>query len=74
MAIKWCLCINATDGQWLFTKIVFWISVAIIALILVLFIKMNIQDCLERRRHAEHYHGRSRRNNSAEERFEEIRE
>ena len=73
MAIKWCLCINATDGQWLFTKIVFWISVAIIVLMLAFFFKMNIQDCFERRHRAKRHHGRSHRNDSVEERFEEIR-
>ena len=72
MAIKWCLCINATDEQWLFTKIVFWSSVAIIVCLIVWIIVLNIKDCLERRRRAKHQRRRGQRNGHGEGRFEEI--
>ena len=70
-----CICTFATDEQWLVLQIVIWFSVAVVVGLLFTLIIWNIQDCLERRRRrGQRHHGRDRRNQPDEGRFEEIRE
>ena len=71
-----CICTFATDEQWLVLQIVIWFSVAVVVGLLFTLIIWNIQDCLERRRgrRRRRHHGRDRRNQPDEGRFEEIRE
>ena len=73
-----CICTLATDEQWLFVKIVIWFGIAVIVCVFGTLIIWKIQDCLERRhltrRRAHRHHGRDRRNQPDEGRFEEIRD
>ena len=67
-----CICVYATDGQWLLLKILFWFAFAVFLGHIILIIFWNIQDGLERRQQARRHHHLSRRTTDVEERFEEI--
>ena len=69
-----CICTYATDGQWLFLKIVIWFAVAVFLGYFVLLIIWDIQDGLERRRHTRRQFLPNQRTTHEEERFQEIHE
>ena len=74
MANKRCICIIATDGQWLLVQILFWAAVTVIAVWFFMVIVFIIQDCIENRHRPRRRYGRDLRSTREEElRFEEIR-
>ena len=74
MANKRCICIIATDGQWILVQILFWAAVTVIAVWFFMIVVFIIQDFIENRRRSRRRFGRDHRSTQEEEsRFEEIR-